>query len=149
MNVLEMPRNNTQINQSQAFVYRLAKFKVAPQLYIKTVFSSLNLLLSLIFLIQLRSTLNKGNIKDRVVKVTILCEICFNIMPSYAFFIYLIITGNSLSIYIGQFAVVEIFFFLLSQPLYHKEAAEELHANCPCYSTTLLLLMLVAPKQTD
>ncbi|KAI1708502.1 hypothetical protein DdX_11890 [Ditylenchus destructor] len=105
----------------------LIKFKAMPILGIKMVYTTLNLILSCYFFNLLRKQRNfKKN--DRVIRATVISDICLNIIPTYFFVAYNVGSGgmaaNVFGQYLGMFAAFDAAFcsFIFSLSFLRKSS---------------------------
>uniref|UniRef100_A0A915CVW9 Uncharacterized protein n=1 Tax=Ditylenchus dipsaci TaxID=166011 RepID=A0A915CVW9_9BILA len=103
---MELPLQMYKIELCVNFACMMIKYHEKTQLYCKLLFGCVNTILSFLFFLRINKKSAK-NIKNRAVKITLIVEICFNILPTFFNFILSIIVSEPLNNYLGQY--VEMF----------------------------------------
>ncbi|KAI1713266.1 hypothetical protein Ddc_12026 [Ditylenchus destructor] len=111
--LVELPLDLNQTRGCASSVCLMIKFKTMPILGLKMVYTTLNLILSCYFFNLLRKQRNfKKN--DRVIRATVISDICLNIIPTYFFVAYNVGSGgmaaNVFGQYLGMFAALDAAF---------------------------------------
>ncbi|KAF7638061.1 hypothetical protein Mgra_00002514 [Meloidogyne graminicola] len=102
----ELPLDLTKVSRCELASCLMIKYRNILQLSTKMIIGTFNVIFCLLFLYLLAKSGKGKNLKNRVVKYTIMLEILFNVLPGYSAVIFNVITGIPSSIYIGEFALV-------------------------------------------
>ncbi|KAI1717183.1 hypothetical protein DdX_06916 [Ditylenchus destructor] len=100
--LMELPLDLKRVSSCELFACLMIKSRSLPQFMWKLVTSCTNLLSCFAFLYLLRNSKNAKIIKNRVVKATMLFEVCFNAIPGIAGYLFNIIVGETPANYVGQ-----------------------------------------------
>ncbi|KAI1703210.1 hypothetical protein DdX_15043 [Ditylenchus destructor] len=101
----ELPLDIEKTSMCTLFACTLLKIRAIPQQYIKLIMGCMNVLCSFHFLYALRTGTGE-RFKNRVVKVTMAFELCFNVFPSAFSYAFNIIFGTASGNYFGSYPVM-------------------------------------------
>ncbi|KAI1703211.1 hypothetical protein DdX_15044 [Ditylenchus destructor] len=100
----ELPLDLTKVARCEQFACLIIKYLNVPQLALKSVISTLNVVCSVAFLYLMNVSAFAKGMSNRVVKYTAITELVFITFPSYAGLLFNIVTGIPLAHYTGQYA---------------------------------------------
>uniref|UniRef100_A0A915DNS3 G-protein coupled receptors family 1 profile domain-containing protein n=1 Tax=Ditylenchus dipsaci TaxID=166011 RepID=A0A915DNS3_9BILA len=98
---LELPLDVAKVGHCISGICLLSKNKNVLPLILKLIVESTTFVCSLIFFYTMRKHQSK-NIKNRVVKATLVAEIFLNIIPTFCASCFAMITGQTAANYVGQ-----------------------------------------------
>ncbi|KAI1701478.1 DAF-16/FOXO Controlled, germline Tumor affecting [Ditylenchus destructor] len=102
ISLLELPLDLDKVKNCTSYPCVVIKFKGLHVYYSKIVIGTLNVIFGVGFFIALKRR-NSKQIKNRIVTVTILAEIFFNVLPGYCSSLFNSISGDNIANYLGQF----------------------------------------------
>ncbi|KAI1713408.1 cytochrome p450 domain-containing protein [Ditylenchus destructor] len=102
ISLLELPLDLDKVKNCTSYPCVVIKFKGLHVYYSKIVIGTLNVIFGIGFFIALKRR-NSKQIKNRIVTVTILAEIFFNVLPGYCSSLFNSISGDNIANYLGQF----------------------------------------------
>ncbi|KAI1708529.1 hypothetical protein Ddc_14321 [Ditylenchus destructor] len=104
--LLELPLDLTRVSNCEVFPCLAIKNRSFPQFIFKVVISVINLVSCTLFFYMLKHSGKAKFIKNRVVKNTILFELCFDVIPSITGLMFNMIVGETPANYLGQYTVM-------------------------------------------
>ncbi|KAI1712897.1 hypothetical protein Ddc_12241 [Ditylenchus destructor] len=103
ISLLSFPIDNNQTKECIAFSCTMIKMRSIVQYACKLSFCTANFLLTLYFLRLMRATAFESDIKDSIVKFTLITEICLNLLPGYFGAVFIAVTGQNSVQYFGLY----------------------------------------------
>ncbi|KAI1695476.1 hypothetical protein DdX_19562 [Ditylenchus destructor] len=134
--LLELPLDLKRVSNCELFACLMIKSRSLPQFVWKSVTSCANLLTCFTFLYLLRNSTSAKIIKNRVVKATMLFEVCFNAIPGIAGYLFVIIVGETPANYVGQYAVMLCYVNALCSSVFYSKLMLR-RRNCTPAENTL------------
>ncbi|KAI1729922.1 hypothetical protein Ddc_02595 [Ditylenchus destructor] len=119
--LMELPLDLKRVSSCELFACLMIKSRSLPQFMWKLVTSCTNLFSCFTFLYLLRNSKNAKIIKNRVVKATMLFEVCFNAIPGIAGYLFNIIVGETPANYVGQYAVMLCYVNALCSSIFYTK----------------------------
>ncbi|KAI1703702.1 hypothetical protein DdX_14755 [Ditylenchus destructor] len=112
MSLGELPLQLDKIMNCIANTCFALRFRTLHYYYTRLVVESINVMLSIYFFIMLRRhhQTAKTSLRTRVVKLTLVADIAFSMVPNYIQLIFNTVTGMSLGVYLGTFATTTFMF---------------------------------------
>ncbi|KAI1709023.1 hypothetical protein Ddc_14040 [Ditylenchus destructor] len=102
--LVELPLPVEKLRNCALFSCLLLKSKAYVAQTLKIFFGTTNLLASIYFLYALRTA--KADLKNRVIKITLIVEMCLNLFPTYVVQMFNIIVGETWGSYFGNTQVM-------------------------------------------
>ncbi|KAI1718280.1 DAF-16/FOXO Controlled, germline Tumor affecting [Ditylenchus destructor] len=100
--LMELPLPLDKVKQCDSYPCLASKSKSLHVFYCKIIFGLLNVILGAVFFFALRKR-NSKQIKNRIIKFTIMAEILFNVLPAWSSALFNNLFADNIANYLGQY----------------------------------------------